>query len=547
MTILDSHPGNAEPDQSPLPVSGGVDAFTHPWVPVLDLGGYPLLVNLRDALVNGHTYRGIDPALGPVEQEALLRFLTSLTAVVIRDVDTRRMRADGQIPAEAVDEFQETYRDRFHTADPDRPFLQEWHAAVSVADKTVRPLNQMHVHVPGPSTALWCLRNETRDPADPAVMLLLLTVAWFHGKPSNSGAPACYVNKQIAGAPAGGPVDTTFHMIGHTLTETLLANVITDWLDSDSTVPVWLDQDTIPPMSDLSSQPRSLWRTTWTPNRPLIVWDGPTAVGFVNGTTARTIPPFDTDFKSSAKAINGDDYAHITYMVEKKDKPAERKKVIAPARLLSTEGAHAWYSKGFDKHFTQWGNDRVMGKTSVHGVAFYNERADTYGNRNISEWVTVPTNLLGITGAVHDEIIVILGFADTLRKKFSGPLMRASEGRNAKPGAVSPLLANTQRDFCATADPLILNTLNAAAAGTAPGTVDVLSALRSVAIDVLRNATETLRTPATFARVEEARARFDRDTRIELTKITQSLTTPITPDPPATVRASTVLTEGTPR
>lgn len=380
------------------------DTFNRPWVP-LEKDGQTQLVSLRHALEFAHDFDGISASLAPVEIEGLLRFLTSVAAVALRSTNGDTAFADEavrerRIPTAAIDAFATTYPDRFDLADPDRPFLQEWHATVAADEKSANRVAQLHVHVPGASSSTWCLRNETRPATDPAVLTLLLVTLWFHGKPSNSGWPASvYAGKAISGAPSGGAWDTSFHLAGTTLAETLLLNVLDDWVVSDPTLPAWLDQQAVPTLPVLVGYPTCLWRTTWTPNRPLIIWEHGVPTRYVLGLTKQPIPQVaGQTAQEAAKGMHTDDYAHVWYDDAKEGKDPEIKQVYAPERFLSTEGALYWYTKGYDKPMRGWGSNRTLPKCDAIAVCFHNERGDTYGNRSWSEWVSVPVGLMTVTG-----------------------------------------------------------------------------------------------------------------------------------------------------
>lgn len=513
------------------------NALHLPWVPV-QRNGVTTLVSLRDALANAHLYDGLGDALAPVEKEGLLRFLTSVGAVVLRNADNLRASVrERRIPGDAVSRLVAQHGHLFDLRDPDRPFLQEWHAqATAVDDKNARPVRQLHVHVPGGSSSQWCLRHEPRDSTDPAVLAILLVTTWFHGKPSNGGRPAFYADKSIAGSPSGGAWDTAFHLVGKTLAETLLANTLTDWVDVDQTLPAWLDQDSVPDMGVLIHDPRGLWRTTWTPNRPLVLWSDEAPDSYVIGLTARPVPLVGgaEDAKTAAKAMHVDDYAHLWYNKATDDKDPEIKAAFAPVRLLSTEGAHNWYSKNLDRHLALWGNDRLVGKSNGIRVGFHNERGDTYGTRVTSEWVEVALDRLTLGGEERDTFFALLAFAHDVRMKFAAPLLRASDVKTDRKMR-SALVDAAQRDFYSAIDPITLGAL----ADATSRAIDVIAGCQRIAEkaeDTFRAHTTALATPSTFFRVEEARARFSKQVHILLTKAIEphKLTSTTAPTPQET-------------
>lgn len=499
--------------------AANTDMLTVPWVPVTR-GGVRHLATLPEVLREGSSFDDLADDLLPVEREGMLRFLESLVAFVLRsasDDEYDNVVKSNALPEQAISGFVSTYAGHFDLLSFDRPFLQEWSVtAAERADpsggKNVKDLHTLHVQVPGASSSQWGLRHEARNANDPAILAVLLVVAWFHTKPSNAGAPAFYSGKCIAGAPSGGPQDTSFHVLGANLSDTLLRNIPKRWADGreDATPPAWLCQDYQPTTADLANpiQP-NLWCSTWTPNRPLLVCSSAgEIVGFVNG-VSRKVKAIQVlgDPKLAAKAVHGEDYAHV-WVGDASSTRDPRKPLKAPARLTSTQGAHTWYSHDLDVALGQWlrGEERVVPTPSIRLLGFHNEKGDTYGNRTMSEWVVVRGDEYTLSGQARLSAAALLSWAMQLRKLMAAPLLRASD-QKVDPRRSSALLADTQREFLARADDVVIPGLRAAA----DGSLDVLVAsqhLNDVAARVFEHRVDELATSATEYRIEEAKARF---------------------------------------
>src|SRR5699024_10328185 len=131
-----------------------------------------------------------------------------------------------------------------------------------------------------------------------------------------------------------------------------------------------------------------LWRVTWTPNRPLVLWESGAPHGYVIGCTRRTIPTaMSMDPKKAAKALHARDYAHV--WDEDSSSSAEPRAIIAPERLLSLEGAHRWYTNHLDTTMRNWQRKTIVPQSASSQIGFHIERTDTHGHREHSSWTEV--------------------------------------------------------------------------------------------------------------------------------------------------------------
>lgn len=488
-----------------------VNLVDHAWIPIVTDAG-PATVSLREFFHQAGHVTALAPTLAPVETEAMMRFLTSVAALVLRDTDD--ITAPG-----AADTVLDHYCDRFWLFDHDRPFMQEWHVTPdqrASITKGVLPLAQLHVHVPGASSSTWCLRPEDRS-VTPTLLPVLLVAKWFHGKPGNGAAAAFYQGKQASGAPSGGPVDSTFHLFGATMAETLPLNVPERWLDTPD-VPAWLDQDTTPDPVDITDGRAPLWRATWTPNRPLVLYtDDGDLTGWVIGLTGRPVPNLGgQDVKENAKLVRGRGYAHVHYDVTAKDGTVTTRRVVAPQRLDRTEGLLTWYSKSLDQPLRNFGHDRVMPPEGAR-VGFHAEEGDTYGTRKRSQWVLLDRTMLTLPDSL--ERAALLNTASQLGEGFRSPLRSVVEdranGREIADQAVSSLYARF--------DPLVLPALNRLGDSEDVDVGALVHALCRVATAHFDETTATYLTPATTAAVMAARAQYGR--------VVAKIRKPFTPTP----------------
>lgn len=472
----------------------------------------PISLGLRDTLARSGELTGLGPALAPVERDAMLRFLSSAAVLVLR---AKGARLDD---AEAVARALERYRDRFELLDEDKPFLQEWHVSADQrAQAEPLPLAQLDIHTPGASSSQWCLRSVDSS-ADPAWVGPKLVTEWFHGKAGNGSGPTSFYRqglhsngstKKIAGAPAGGPKDTSFFLLGPTLRDTLLANIPKQWLRSDD-LPVWLDQDVVPSASDLVAGKAPLWRATWTPNRLLLLHEAGLLSGWVSGTTSRPIPALTGtgDIKEDAKAVN------VPLDRSTAVPTAKGKALYVSHDLTGTQGLVDWYEKEMDRALADWGHDR-LGRRSSCRLAFHTEDGDTYGNRKASRWFDLDLNLL--TAAPSDGRSALLAMA-----RGAVTLLRGRPREKGKPGfpavwrmahadsSTPATVVEAGARMYASFDPVVLPALAGLGHGEAPDLQAVTEQMVRVAYEVFESLTEPLLTPATIPQVMQARATYRR-------------------------------------
>lgn len=541
-----------------------LNAFDDPWIPV-HRTGIVQLASLGDALAHGHTIDGLAPDLHPLARACLHRFLDSAAAYGLQALAGTRDGPDeldeygdtGIYPNVALERIA-ALRDRFELAHPTTPFLQVWYYPVP-SEPVVRrdrlgkavlaagflPVGQLDVHVPGDTSSLIGTRAGADHLSD-AEIALALVVWWFSAKWSvRSALPGLF--KAIAGAPtADGVSSTELHWIGSTLGLTTAAGVLETWTEpAPEQTPAWLDQDATVPLRALTASPDSLWRTTYTPNRPWIAWGdgndqagagaavawgiGATgsvpALGDAKLSATRTRTGLSDREKAAAKVVHDHSPYRLHYDVAA-TKTAGGKKGAANAgavavvqvdttrrvtytnrshSLLSTHAALTWYGNGLADRLAAWGTDRVAApshRNPAWQLGVFMERCDAKGGTRFqTTWVDLDSSVLTVSGPQRDATMVVLNFLATIKSEAGLALRRVSDDPAAAEVAQGQLLARL--------DEVVLDVLHRAA-DSAGALVDtnVCRAALNVAKTALDAAFAPYATPDRIAEIATARGRF---------------------------------------
>lgn len=283
-----------------------------PWVPLTRPDGNDTLATVAQTLTDAHTHTSLSSSLLPMERDGLHQFLTALTAVVLRDLDDPESVLDDRtIPADAVTNTLTRYRDAFWLDHPTRPFMGEWDYPADQWTDDERPNISdpayLLLRVPGGSTSEWGRQIERRDPYDIHNLPLVLITLWYHATRSNGGgikrrgAPRA-THTPIARVGGSSAEDTTIHVLGSTLAETILANIQTDWLTED-TLPVWLDQHQQHDLPHLVTHERGMWRATYSPDRVILAWHGCGLAGAARVVTRQPAPALPVTHSAGNAAI----------------------------------------------------------------------------------------------------------------------------------------------------------------------------------------------------------------------------------------------------
>ena len=535
-----------------IPV-GGIDPVSVidlQWVPVLK-DGREECVSLRVALADAHEYSGFGPSLLPIERESLIRFFSSLTGVILRFTSpayvkslAKQDRSNRVIPFEAVNRFFDTYGQFFNLRDADKPFMQEWHIPSDSDPKQYsKDISELHLHIPGGSSSVWGLRDEKREASDPRVLALLVIMQWFHAKPNHARPQLFGGNKSIVGAPSGiGGSDATYFVMGRTLAETVLANTLKKWTEKKKeNLPAYLDQDYVPSnLAQLVDNKLGIWRSTWTPNRPALLWANGAPTHFAIALTQRPIPliPLPVGIEAggnpvydAAKAMHYFDCAHIWKEIQpgkKKNAPESAPlpppfwvRAVAKRSMASTEGLRFWYHEGFDQAFGDWAHDDLHGGVRVLNrrkgdcffLGIYIEEAGVQTpDFVVSEWHEMPIERLDLTSSQLERIELELVFdvVDGIRKQMIVRLRNACADSGSK--SSNPLSPKSQRAFFGAIDQVVLPYIDHLHDGRADVLL-TLSEISRVSIGSFEAATRPLLNPASTAAVESARAAFGRDVR----------------------------------
>ena len=412
------------------------NALTDPWVPVIDHEQNKNTVSLNELATEGSRYASLGHELVPAEKDALYRFLTShyatvMTAGLPENQDDRSMKTvrpllvNNNLDHELVAEFTRKNHDRYLLSGP-TAFLQEPRIEPEKNNPAVLPLKQLHIHVPGGRTTTFGRRPEHRDPEDPAVLTLLLVLAWFNSFASSTRWDTeLYSGKQVSGSPSGVMRGTALWLTGDNLNETIWANVPQKWVIEDLTLPAWLTQET--PYDDiawLKQNPWSMWQTTWTPNRPKIIYnENGHPAGWVCGLTNTPTPPINsTDPKVNAKKMHHLDYARA-WRTPTSDDPVETKAtsdntpyaVTFPVNMNSMKGMLYWHNHDLQKILKDWGTERVVPKSRISHLSMFNSRADKHGIRQVEEWETLPLKMVSPDPSTALRLHTILGYVSTCR------------------------------------------------------------------------------------------------------------------------------------
>ncbi|MEV6013261.1 type I-E CRISPR-associated protein Cse1/CasA [Streptomyces sp. NPDC051976] len=252
-------------------------AADDPWIPVRRATTYAH-VGLRELFLEAHTYDDLAIAMAPAAS-GLLRFGAAIIAR-ITGLDNVGLTADqwnqhrrqafahGRFAPDAVNAYFDNDEYCFDVFDPDRPFLQE----PLLAEQCPYPsgINKLVWGRPAGRNLAWLNPHHDLDPVPlptPQALLHLLTHHYY-------GASGTYTPRAAPGRPASlhgssGPLRATvsFHPLGRTLFETLLAQI-----------PKFTGYPTPPVPDTEETGDRCPWESAWRPGpheaRPEVTWPG---------------------------------------------------------------------------------------------------------------------------------------------------------------------------------------------------------------------------------------------------------------------------------
>jgi hypothetical protein len=216
------------------------------WLPVVNPQGRRH-IGLNEAFSSAHLIQRID-VRAPIERAGVLRFLTSLTALVARTqgvtAQSAAQVAREGFDAHAVRDTLDSIDDRLWLIHPETPFLQEGRYKLATsAPKTAASIRSTS---PGDSSKAWWGR-----PGDGfATGHLSLEAAvgalagfWFYSTNGNGKVSLDGLSVPQQGSAAGKVVAAGVRLwrMGATLAETLLLNTPDSWIASGE-LPAWAQQ-----------------------------------------------------------------------------------------------------------------------------------------------------------------------------------------------------------------------------------------------------------------------------------------------------------------
>lgn len=269
---------------------------------VSDGKALPRMATVREALLQAHTFRGIDTSLNGVQFGATMRLLTSVAAVVIRHQDQRRpfnRFEDSKFEAGAIDaaiDELSKYADLFDT---EHPFLQ---LAPDPKNPVTDPVKKLLPYMP-PDRAegFWAASGQAnRLELSDAVLGLLVSYFYSFGGNNRLDGRACVNGSPGIRYVGKGYTATEIMWQGQSLFETLSHNIPNTWVGGIG-LPAWADPRGTTALQDSKIAEHPLWRATWGSNTARCQWEGSQLVAAsVGGSPYR--PPLMGQEKHEAKA-----------------------------------------------------------------------------------------------------------------------------------------------------------------------------------------------------------------------------------------------------
>lgn len=245
-----------------------------PWIPVRRPGGTPELVGLRDALAGAHELERIE-ASGPLEQEALTRFLTTITALVVRhtgpDWDPR---SDAAFPIAAVDAALAAVSEHLFLDHDITPFMQD--PAPAERPKGAKAVLSLAFERPNGTVQAWHFRSQLTEASDGQVswsrLAVLLIAFWYFAGENNLAIGNRKQNGALCGKAGNG---LHYFWCGPSLAHTLLANTPRTWAQGTD-LPAWADRDgraSGAVFAGAIGGPTPLWWASFSPNTVIVFVD----------------------------------------------------------------------------------------------------------------------------------------------------------------------------------------------------------------------------------------------------------------------------------
>lgn len=502
------------------------NAWQDPWIPVVGKLGVER-VSLRELFMRAHELLHFGPGLTPLDQEALLRFLPAVGATILRTVTNPMGAFDegtGQYPPAAIEAFESSFDLSIFDLRGDRPFMQRWDRkqtdldALVVGNKTIeqlrgfKPLEQLHPHEPGGSSAKWAVRREDRDPREAAALILLLVTTWFQTKNGNGKDP--FDAKVLKGSTGTWHVNpmALFAVHESNLALTLMANTPARWLDEESPA-AFFDHDAIP--SDFAMDPESLFRCTYATTLPLVCWEEDKPIGFVLGADATIpIPLLGANQKESLGRVHADD--HTRMYLSAKD-GARIPRGSFGTRLSTAEGFNRWFAgeQPIQDAVNRWrlverlvDSDRL--REGCWRIGILSETTDGKGTRTWCDWSDLPLAVAGGDPQAYLAFANLVSLANKARSlTYRGMQIATSTKKPESADAAQAALMGALEGQ-------LIEAIEALAGDGQVSLEPFASYLVLLAVGSFGASTDPFLTPQNVANVSRARAMFGGALRKEL-------------------------------
>jgi len=213
-----------------------------PWIPVRRHDGTATHVGLREIIRDADQFTEIT-ASSPLEHEAITRFLTTVTALVVRAVGPNwDPRSETRLPAQAVEAALSTVAAHLDLADLVDPFMQDA-ATGEPSEFNAAQVTSLSLDRPNLTVQAWHFRGQLNERLDGQVdwahLAALLITFWYFSGTNNVDIAGRKQAGSLCGKAGNG-----LHLFwrGPTLAHTLMANTPLAWTEGTD-LPAWADRD----------------------------------------------------------------------------------------------------------------------------------------------------------------------------------------------------------------------------------------------------------------------------------------------------------------
>lgn len=307
MTTIVSMDDDADADGGVPSPMGNIRQLA--WLPIIDSSGRRR-VGLDELFTRAHLIERID-VRAPIEKAGVLRFLTTVTALIARAQGIMPQTAegvarDGFAPA-VVASVLDGIDDRLWLIHPSTPFMQE--GRFRMATSAVKTAASIRSTSPGDSTKAWWGRpgdGFATGHLDLASAPAALMGFWFYSVNGNGAVVLDGISIPVQGSAAGKVIAAGVRLwkTGENLAATLLMNTPQEWTEG-AALPAWAST------MEVSGELNPLIAATITGNATLLlperVGESVVFVGaHIGSALRRGIPPSAADYAemTSAKSRN---------------------------------------------------------------------------------------------------------------------------------------------------------------------------------------------------------------------------------------------------